>query len=377
MSPSEAFLFLKQLTDISSESSNLAGVLQVQKLTEQKLKKIGFDTYLKENPIKNTSAPLLIGEIERGTSKFVTLVTHADTVFPKFGNKKVSGDTYSESGAIDCKGGTVVLLSGLTKFLSLKKLPFSIRVVSAPSEELGSHGFLDFFKELSKDSSMVLGFEPALDNGNIIQKRRGNLWYDIEVTGVEAHSGRSHKDGINAAHDLCAKLAEIQKHNNYSKDITINIGHIEGGKDKYNVVCGWAKAKLDIRFPDWETRKEIKTKVESILKKVVTVSANSKKPAVVKFEIANDCPPLFPDPASKENLTKYLACLKKATGKAYKAEQAGGAADINYFSRPGLCLIDGLGPMGGGMHSKNEFITISSLESRARALTLFLEAIKN
>jgi glutamate carboxypeptidase len=244
--------------------------------------------------------------------------------------------------------------------------------VSSPNEELGSEGFIDFFKTLSKDSFLVLGFEPSLDNGSIIAKRRGNLWYDIETTGLEAHSGRAHKDGINAALELCLKLTEIQKLNDYEKDTTINIGHIEGGKDKYNVVCGWANAKLEARFPSWEEHKRLKTKIEKVLNKNILSTQDGKKSAQTKFKITNDCPPLSPISKTKQYLESYLKCVQKFEKRKIAVEQAGGAADTNYFSRPNLCLIDGLGASGGGMHTKNEFVVISSLETRSQALAEFL-----
>ena len=85
-------------------------------------------------------------------------------------------------GVIDDKGGIVVALEGLKRFLKISPGRM-VCDFCASAEELGSPGFHQLFKKLSGDSAMVLGFEPSLDNGSIIQSRRGNRWYHIKVEG--------------------------------------------------------------------------------------------------------------------------------------------------------------------------------------------------
>ncbi len=55
---------------------------------------------------------------------------------------------------------------------------------------------------------------------------------------------------------------------------------------------------------------------------------------------------------------------------------SGGGSDANGFAKFDIPIIDGLGPYGGKMHTLEEFIVISSLESRAKTLSIFLSKLK-
>ena len=51
---------------------------------------------------------------------------------------------------------------------------------------------------------------------------------------------------------------------------------------------------------------------------------------------------------------------------------SGGAGDSNNLAAAGLPTVDGLGPVGGGIHSSEEYVVLSSLPQRARLTALFL-----
>ncbi len=370
---------LRRLVEINSGTKNISGVNQVQRLLRPELNKIGFTTSLIPNPKgPDVSGELLLGTIAGKSPKFITFVTHADTVFEprstfqKFllseeGNKAVG------PGVIDDKGGIVVAMKGIAKYLSSGQTPlFSLRFLCAPSEETGSHGFWESFAGYGKDSIMVLGFEPSLDNGSIIESRRGNRWYHIEVEGKEGHAGRAHRQGINAGHELAIKLDELQRLTDYKKDVTVSISSLSGGTDKYNVICGHAEAKIDARFSERKAGDKLHAKIVNILKKVNVRSADGKKPSKTKFRVDNDCPAFSTSSQSVPLIKEYLAIVKKIEGKGVKSEPSGGAADANGMSRDGLIIIDGLGASGGGMHTLQEFVKVSSLYTRAEALAQFL-----
>ncbi len=372
---------LKRLVEINSGTSNIAGVNEIQRVIRPELEKLGFQTRLIPNPDgSNLSAELLVGTIIGKYQKFVTLVCHADTVFePKsaFQNFTLSHDgaTAVGPGVIDDKGGIIVAIKGVQNFLAKESPNFSIRLVCAPSEETGSHGYWSGFSQYGKDSAIVLGFEPALDNGSIIHSRRGNRWYHIEVEGKAAHAGRAHHKGINAGHELAIKLDKLQRLTDYKKEVTVSIASLSGGSDKYNVVCANACAKIDARFTDRKSADALHKKVVAILKKVNVKSYEGKRPSKTRFRIDNDCPAFTRQPSAVPFLKAYLDTLKELEGKTFQSERSGGAADSNGMSREGLIIIDGLGPVGGGMHTVNEFVKISSLYTRAEALTRFLNHV--
>lgn len=375
---SEANDLLKTLVEISSGSNDVAGVTRVQKLLSDKLKEMKFQTELIPSLDKKLG-PLLVGTMKGKKSNYITFVIHADTVFERssgFIEYKESSDkkiAYGP-GVIDDKGGIVVLLSALKQYLANKPISkYSLRVVSSPGEEVGTPEFVPKFIKFSRDSILVLGFEPCLDDGSIIDSRRGNRWYDIKVIGREAHAGRSHQTGINACWELSKKLDAISSLTDYSKDLTVSVGRIEGGKDKYNIVCGEASAKLDVRFSDRDVRDSFQKKLESIIKKPFVSAAADSKPTVSTFDIVDDTEPYSVRPESINKIKMFLNLIKKHEGREITSQKSGGAADTNHFSRPGLSIIDGLGACGGKMHTQEEYIELSTLETRAKVIADFLE----
>lgn len=363
---------LQALVDIPSSTDNTLGVNRVQKLVQDELNRLGFSCTSIKNP-QTSSGDLLVAHLEKKSKRTITLVIHADTVSEfdsNFYDKKIAG-----SGVIDDKGGIVVALKGLELFLSEKQPDFSLQVLSSPNEEKGSPGFHEAFKKISLESDLILGFEPALDDGNIIDTRRGGKWYSIRTEGREAHAGREYKFGINAAHELVAKLNEIQKLTDYKNDVTVSIGALQAGKDKFNIVCGEALAKIDVRFGNEKSGQRLHKKILSILDRSFVQSKSDKKKAKTSYTLEDDCPVFEKNSTSEPYIKKYCEVIRSIEDRKIKSVTGGGSSDCNYLSRPGLAILDGLGPFGGGMHTHHEWLNPKSLETRSRALAEFLKCL--
>ena len=361
---------------MDSPTLKISGVHRVQKIVARELESMGFKTEFFSNPSPTVeSTDLLVAEIQGERPEFITFVSHADTVqsVSTCGLFRRDDAHGFGSGVIDNKGGLVVLLEGLRLYLENRPRPaFSLRVLSSPNEEVGSLGFHELFLRYSLDSKMVLGFEPALDNGAIIESRRGNRWYQIEVTGEEAHSGRCRGEQINAAHELALKIAKLHELNDEAQGLSLNIGHIQGGRDRFNVVCGQVHAKLDTRFATFASRDRLHAEIEKILFTNHIRSFITGRTSQTTYSIVDDCPPFSNTKASALAIESILTCIHRIEGRQVASETAGGAGDVNYMSRAEIVVIDGLGPVGGKMHQANEFVVLSTLNSRARVLASLL-----
>lgn len=360
---------LKELVEINSGTSNTEGVDKVQEWIAKELKALKFE-------ITDSKNHFLMANLKNKNNKTIVILVHADTVFEKFSpfqNFKINADQKFATGPgiADAKGGIVIAIEGLKKFLKENPTKFNIVFISSPNEETGSTEFIETFRQLGKSAWIVLGFEPTLENGNIIHSRKGDRWYRIKTLGKESHAGRSHKEGANACLALSEKLVSISKLTNYRENTTVSIGRIEGGKDKYNIVCGEAQAKIDTRFSNFVSRDKMHKKIESIINK-------DHVPGVTTtYVLEDDSPPFSPTQISTPFINQYLSAVQKIENKKIKAEMTGGAADSNYFSHESAIIIDGLGPVGGKMHTTEEFIELQSLENRAEALKIFLNGLSS
>ena len=368
--------FLKELVSISSGTADLQGVNQVQEKVSEKLRALGFLVELRNNPsAEHHSGKQLVATLKGVDPRFITFIGHADTVFEKLNPFEIQpdGKIAKGSGVSDNKGGVVVGISALQYFLEKGQPHFSLRVIVSPSEETGSGGFGEDLQRYAGDSVMVLGLEPARENGAIVVARKGSRWYTINVTGKEAHAGVDHESGVNACHELAIKLDRLQNLTDYKKGNTVSIGRMEGGKDKFNIVCGEAHAKVDARFTDLEHSKVLFSKIDKILKTDYVHSFKTKEPSKTTFDGAEYSPPFHLADKTKPLLETYFALVLELEGKPTHGESTGGAGDVNEMDRPGISIMDGLGPVGGGYHTAEEFVVLSTLKTRAQVLARFLE----
>ena len=358
---------LTELVNMNSGSANLKGVLAVQNKIKPWFEALGFKVSLVSNPEgESVSAPLLLAELKGEKPETITFIMHADTVFePSSPFQKAimkSDSIMAGPGTMDDKGGIVVVLKALEDFLTQQKTSkYSLRILVSPNEEVGSIGWWKKFHEFSVNSWLVLGLEPGHDDYGIVHGRKGNIWYEIKVKGKESHAGRDHKEGINACQILARKMVEIEKLTDYKKNITTSIGRIEGGQDKYNIVCGEAVGKLDVRVPDLAAYKMVTKKMEKIL-----------KDPQITFSITDETLPFNVNKASQPIIKKYLDSIYKVEGRKVTSHTSGGVGDVNHFSREGVIIMDGLGPVGGGAHTENEFLDLKTIDTRAKILTNFL-----
>ncbi len=368
------FRLLKSLVDIDSETKNLSGITQVQESVKNELEELGFVTELIENK-EIESAPLLVATYEGECPDYISFICHADVVKSPSETYYFSfdGECIKGPGVADNKGGIVTALMGIKEYLNrVGKARTSLRFICSPNEETGSIGFHSLFEKYARDSYLVLGFEPALLDGSLVSARNGNRWYDINVLGIGSHAGRFGEPSLNSAHELSRIIFELSSLNDPKNLSKLNIGSITGGHGYHNIVCESALAKIDMRFPTFEKRDEMHARLLDIIEKRHFQCDYSQKTCGITFEIVDDCPPLPYSPQTIAYIDLYTREYEKNSRKKISHSHTGGAADVNYFSRSHAAIMDGLGPIGYGMHTNNEFIFLTDLRHRISTLSNFL-----
>lgn len=86
------------------------------------------------------------------------------------------------------------------------------------------------------------GFVGAAE-ATVVTARKGRCVWTIEGMGVEGHSGNAHQTSRNAIVHLCDAVKSISDLTDYSKDVTVNVGVIHGGRG-VNTVPGYAYAEV-------------------------------------------------------------------------------------------------------------------------------------
>lgn len=369
-------VFLEKLVSTDSQVKNLSGIESVQLLIKPLLDQLSFETELIPNRLVK-SAPLLMGKkFLDAAYPTVTFIGHSDVVTPiKINPFRIDedNDRIYGSGVADDKGGVVVCLKAIHSYLARvteQKLNFNI--IISPSEETGSLGFHELFKAVGQESDLVLGLEPALRCGSLIRSRSGNRWYHLNINGISAHSGRFGHNFINASHVLSKAITKFHELNSEHDYRRVNVGSFGGGHGGFNTICGSAWAKIDTRFASLECRDFLHQEIEKIMGEESISCPYSEKVSSSFYSIEDDCPPMSGKQTESMWYQTYLKHVSQQDEQSVTGIRAGGAADINYFATQNSKLLDGLGPVGEGLHTATEYIKRSSLHTRSSALEEFL-----
>ncbi len=397
---SQDLVLLEKLVNMPSETNHISGVAAANLAIEEEFTKLGFTSNYYANPIidpvtqKPISADLLIAELKGQNSQFITFIVHSDTVFKATADGKVPtpfkivdsvtmpvqipipGKRILGSGIGDNKGGVVMLLRTLKMLLSQGGKPkYGFRALISSNEETGAPGHKDSFMRYALDSVAVLGLEPS-GKGNILKARGGVHWYEVNVSGVEAHAGVNHERGVNACLDLSIKIAKISELTDYANNVTVNAGTIQGGK-RANIVCGDAKAVIDTRFPDQESNQMLARKMDEIfLKPEVGSHDGTNQVSKTTIKTLTDGPTFTTNAMSAPFIANTIERIRQMDNFAAQAVYSRGGADISNMALPNIILMDGLGPVTDGSHTEFEYIILETMRTRALILADLVQSIK-
>ena len=374
--------FLKEIVEQSSETKDVQGVFAVQKIIANRLSLLKGDLQWLEPELPNFAPALLVswGSHHQNTNG-VCFISHADTVYSQkelrpFAINEKDGFIYG-GGVADNKGGLLIACLALEKLYSagvLAKIKRPLYFFSSSCEELGSPAFLKFIHEFSPKLSLLLGMEPALSNGNLIKKRRGNRYYTLKSRGNSVHTGRDFVDAANPLGGIVELYKILEELRIKHPRIGISLNGIRSNSFKFNMSPEVIEANLDTRFEKQNEIEAFHQDFTSLLEKVVFYSPNKKNSGKVTFEIVDDCPAFDTSHAAVSDIEVSRICefYSKHEGANLQMGDGLGASDCCYFYREGLKIVDGLGPRGGKIHSPDEFIEIKSLDSRSSALADYL-----
>jgi glutamate carboxypeptidase len=150
--------------------------------------------------------------------------------------------------------------------------------------------------------------------------------------------------------------------------VLLNVGLITGGSAA-NIVPDLAEAQMNIRATQMADG-------EAVLQRLRDAAAPINAREGFSLEIAGQFnrPPKEIS-AADEALFQAWQSTALAFGERLGWQDVGGGSDGNLLSAVGLPTLDGLGAVGGELHSPNEFVYLTSLVSRAQIAALFLHRL--
>ncbi len=359
----EAYLNeLRPLIDVDCGTFTLPGIEQVADILTEKYQHMGWN--VKRVALDKAGCGLEVRNKPEADHIDVMLIGHMDTVFP-VGTVAERPMTFDETnaygpGVSDMKSGllnVVYALRGLDKTV-LDKL--SLCICMNPDEETGSNFSAEWLKSVAKNAKTVLVAEPARANGALVKARKGLAGYDIEFKGKAAHAGNEPEKGRSAIHEMAHWITTLSAMTNFETGTTFNMGVVSGGTAS-NVVAEKATADLDIRFWSNEEYAQVEEKLAAMVEKpfidgvTVTLTRNAYKPAMTTS-------------SKTEELMVLVEECGKEEGINIEWMAVGGGSDGNTTALVCDAVLDGFGPIGGGLHTADEYLVLDSIEPRIRLL---------
>ncbi len=364
---------LEYLVNIDSVSSDAAGTAKIAEFMADKYRALGWQ--VNRHHFNDTVGPCL--EITNQAAKQfdVLILAHMDTVFP-IGTAKgrpffvQDGRAYGP-GVIDCKAGLLSSFYALAALNQAGRLAGKAVCVflNSDHEGISSKYSKSYTEQLARKSKCTLVLEGARANGDLVNKRKGIGRYFIEISGVEAHAGVDHHKGRNAIEELAHWVLALQGQTDYTKETTLNIGKISGGTS-ISSVPNYARAELDVRFYD---QQEV-IKIEQLMQELAAQPHVAGTTAKVTGGITR--PAMVPS-AKTEELSRAIDEIGRSLQVEFGWTASGGGSDGSFAAAVGSPTIDGLGPVGGGAHSAQEYLEIATVEPRYQLLCSIIAYVIN
>jgi glutamate carboxypeptidase len=266
-------------------------------------------------------------------------------------------------GVFDMKAGIVQALFALDAIQHSGVAPQKrIVFLWTSDEEIGSDSSRKLLEAEAKRSDAVFVLEPSLGPKGLLKTaRKGVGEAEIIVHGRASHSGLAPETGVNAIHELALQLARVKEWNDLQRGISVNAGLIAGGT-RPNVIPDRARAVLDLRA----LRSGDMRKIEKRLRSLRPILPGAK----VEVHGGFNRPPL--ERKNSAELFRRAESLANQMGLRIGEATAGGGSDGNLTAALGIPTLDGLGAVGDGAHSPDEYIIARTMPQRAVLLAALL-----
>jgi succinyl-diaminopimelate desuccinylase len=293
----------------------------------------------------------------------VVLHGHLDVVpgLPAQFEPRIEGDRLIGRGAYDMKGGLAAMMCAVHDVAANGRI--RVRFVCVPDEESDDVDFrcTEALVQEGLRADFAITGEPT--ELHIGVQAKGVLAIRVQVSGTAAH-GSTPWMGDNAilkAYDVFRRI-ETLPFSRESSDLfdrpSINVARIDGG-DAFNKVPDLCSMDVDIRFLPNQDPGAILAEIRA-LPDVRIVKTFQRAPAHV----------------SRANT--FVRALREAVSKSLQGEALSvgrdGASDAISFLEAGVPAVE-FGPMGGGHHGPEEWVSIRSLQRYRQALGDFVAGL--
>ena len=243
--------------------------------------------------------------------------------------------------------------------------------------------------ELGADARAFWVLEPGQPRGDaetVVAGRRGIFDWRLSVRGRAAHSGNAYWHGRSALTAAAEWSVEARKLAAEGGP-TVNVGRLVAGDESFvaDLRAGAALVGTsrqlnvvpDRALVEGEARFLRRADGEALIARMAELATALADEHGVEMELepGEVVPPVDPRGAGKQALQAAVKIAERAGWRLEIERDRGGISFSNFLPDPSaMPILDGLGPVGGGMHTREEFVELASLDRRIALLAELLAA---
>lgn len=362
---------LKALCAIDSGHHYGPGAEAVADFFEARYQALGLHTERRHYQ-DNTVAPFLLVSNSEEEDFDVLFIGHMDTVFPvgtaaQWPLTELEPGIVSGPGCADCKGGCLLLYYTIRQLMEEGKCNFRFRIAMNSDEERRSDYSRAYFEELAQHAKYCFVYEPGRPNDEFVYQRKGSVTYNLKCHGVSAHAGVEPEKGASAILELARWVNELDKLVDYEKGTILNVGTFHGGIGNGSVP-DYAECSFSCRYLLSSAEEEL----EAMLQRMRTQPFDPR--TRMETEFVSQRPAMEPHEATFR-LLKELEKAGEAVGQKPTWLVTGGGSDGNFVSPFGVPVLDGCGPCGGKLHTREEYLKTASVKQRMDLMKALLRRL--
>lgn len=356
---------------VESPSIDAAAVNRMVDLAEAAMRELGAE--IERLSVDAETGDLLVADFPAPTAADkpgILVLGHLDTVHllgTLDGPLAVrrDADRLYGPGVLDMKGGMVLAMHAYRELVRAQgALGIGVTFMFVPDEEIGSPATRTLIERQAGKCRYVLVPEPGRPE-HLVGGRHAVLRYTLRLYGTPAHAGRPGGSGRSAISAMARLIQEVEGYAEQDSEISYRVGNVRGG-NFVNVVATECHAEVLCVAPTPDAFAEIERRMAAL---------QSPDPDVRLEVEPGPVRPLFQAHEGTRELFEVAARVGRDLGLRLKLGQFGGGSDGNFTGALGIPTLDGLGPTGDGVHTKREYINVSSLVPRARLFAGLLQAL--
>ena len=320
----------------------------------------------------------------------ILLVGHFDTVLCA-APPRLEGGRLIATGAIDMKGGIVAFLKALDLVALRGGRRPALRLVLVPDEEVGgaiSRRAVATAGSAARALWVLEPGEPTAGGETLVTGRRGMFHWRLAAHGRTSHSGLAFWQGRSAAVAIAEWIERAAALSRPQGGPTVNVARLVAGERSFvDSLAAGARTSLgtahlrnvvpDHAVAEGEARFLRAAEAETLAHQLSALAGAIAARHEVAMDFSREATVAPVDPARSPRAHADLAVrlAAEAGWRLEREEDRGGISFPNFLPDPGrIPVLDGLGPVGGGMHTRTEFVEVASLARRIRLLADLLQS---